>query len=49
MQVHLTLADAEIELTSIPASGATVNDLSPFRLRLDVYNLKVDAGYTQGD
>ena len=42
--VHLTLADAGIELGSIPASEPNVNDPSPFRVRLDVYKLTVDAG-----
>ena len=43
-QVHLTLADAGIELISIPASGPTVNDPFPFWLRFEVYNLTLDAG-----
>ena len=42
MHVHLTLADAGIELGSIPASEPTVNDPSPFRVLLDVYKLTVD-------
>ena len=46
--VHLTLADAGIELGSIPASEPTVNDPSPFRVRLDVYKLTVDAGWRNG-
>ena len=35
---------ADKELISIPASGATVSDPFPFRLRLEVYNLTLDAG-----
>ena len=46
--VHLMQADAGIELGSIPASEPTVNDPSPFRVRLDVYKLTVDAGCRNG-
>ena len=38
------LADAGTEVISLPATGPTVDDSSLFHLRLDVYNLTVDAG-----
>ena len=39
-----SLLDVGIEMPSISALGPTINDPSPFSLRLDVYNLTVDAG-----